>query len=1255
MDTIFTLQNEDLSRLNPGEAVAFFHQLLCAEAHAVGLPIHPINIPSNVDARDGGIDAEVRDVPAEKQGQGVFLEKLNAYQIKTGDYKLNATGIKDILFNSQGNLKPKIKSCLDQNGRLVIVLFGSDDPEREEGANLKAFRDVLVNIDKKYANARIEVFRQNNLKSFAQRFPTLTLQLRNPSGLGCQTRHSWANNDDMLPPFVMPAGFSERAEQIHALLRSEGQAEHVRILGEPGVGKTRFAFEATKPDDIAPLVAYARASEFLDGPLIDLLLHEHNSFRVIVVLDECSRAQQIYLWNKLKHRGARVKLITINNEPETLETDLRYFDPPVLSAEEIKQIILSYGVPQEHVDRWASYAGRSPRFAHMIGKNLASFPADVLREREGTYDRSLAAMDDPHSQTVKERKTVLTHVALFKRFGMQKPYEQEGKEIAGLVKEADPHITQAKFNEIIKFFIEQHILQGERTLYITPKVLHIYMWVQWWGVNEASFSMDAFIKKLEGTPRLVEWFFEMFRYAAESEAAMNTVKRLLGPGSPFENDKLLKTELGSRFFLSLTEADPKTALRCLQQTIGRQTKEELLSFSTGRRNVLWALERIAVWKEFCTDAARLLLALGEAENETYANNASGMFSDLFSPARGPVAPTEASPEERFPVLQEALSSGSREQRLLGIKACDAALESQHFTRTVGAEYQGLRQEPKLWMPKTSDEVFDAYRRVWNLLSEKLDDLPPEEQQKGVEVLLNRSWGLITMEALAPMVFETLTTLREKAYVDKGTLLKTILGIFRHPELAPHGKAKDELCALQAQLTGNDFPSLMRRYVSMDLLEDRFDARGEQVTTASDQIRKLAEQVIQNQSLLTSELGWLVTEQARNGYEFGYTLGNLDTNFTLLPLLLEAQRGAAEKPSGFFLGGYLRALFDKDRVRWEAQMDALAADEKLMSLVPELTWRSGMSNQAALRVLKMAKKGIINATQLQIFRFGGTTKDVSESVFTQWIEYLLGIPERAAITLALDLSNFYFLRQGHALPKDLMFRLLTHPLLFQKRESPVDTMEEFYWAKLADAFNKDYPENSLGIAEVMLEHFGTEGAITDSYRSQSHTILDAITKNNPIEVWKIIAKYLNPPLDRRAFQITSWLQGGLLDKNDGALPLIPVQEIWAWVDQDVEKRSWYLASFVPKTLTRESGKVCLAREVLIKYGSREDVRRNLMANFSSEVLMGPASQHYREKKQSLLKFWEGEQDENVKRWIDEYVDSLDRQIEHARGSEEREEF
>lgn len=62
-----------------------------------------------------------------------------------------------------------------------------------------------------------------------------------------------------------------------------------------------------------------------------------------------------------------------------------------------------------------------------------------------------------------------------------------------------------------------------------------------------------------------------------------------------------------------------------------------------------------------------------------------------------------------------------------------------------------------------------------------------------------------------------------------------------------------------------------------------------------------------------------------------------------------------------------------------------------------------------------------------------------------------------------------------------------------------------------------------------------------------------------------------------------------------------------------------------------------------------------ANFYTEGWSGPASLHYQQKKEQLLAFKEGEDNENVKRWLDEMIGSLDKQIEHEKIQEERRGF
>lgn|SRR5581483_2869815 len=99
---------------------------------------------------------------------------------------------------------------------------------------------------------------------------------------------------------------------------------------------------------------------------------------------------------------------------------------------------------------------------------------------------------------------------------------------------------------------------------------------------------------------------------------------------------------------------------------------------------------------------------------------------------------------------------------------------------------------------------------------------------------------------------------------------------------------------------------------------------------------------------------------------------------------------------------------------------------------------------------------------------------------------------------------------------------------------------------------------------------------------------------------------------------------------------------------------HAASFVPATFPGQQSS-CSAREILVRYGDREDVRRNLAANFSTESWWGPESQHHENKLKWLRDLKVGETNANVLTWLSEYEDLLTRRAERARVEEERDDL
>ncbi len=117
--------------------------------------------------------------------------------------------------------------------------------------------------------------------------------------------------------------------------------------------------------------------------------------------------------------------------------------------------------------------------------------------------------------------------------------------------------------------------------------------------------------------------------------------------------------------------------------------------------------------------------------------------------------------------------------------------------------------------------------------------------------------------------------------------------------------------------------------------------------------------------------------------------------------------------------------------------------------------------------------------------------------------------------------------------------------------------------------------------------------------------------------------------------------------------MPRDRVLEWVDADVEHRAWMVAYFAPKAVSQSEWRRSLGRDVLVRYGGRNDVRRNLKASFSSGFWVGPSSKHFASEQTALYALLEQEDNEIAGTWLRECISSMDAPIEGARIEEERE--
>ena len=428
------------------------------------------------------------------------------------------------------NLGPSIHACLsagDTDGTYVLVCTGINLSKSRTNQARSHIEECLKQCG--YRNPKVKVWSQDNLINFLQEFPLLELNLKSLREDNFRTHRNWAEYPEMQVPFVPGQSQNELIQKIQNDLRRDDYPVHVRLWGEPGIGKTRLVLEASRVEDLSPLIVYFQSAvQFQSSDLMNEIRFNDN-LSAVVVVDECDRSSRFDIWHELQHYSPRIKLITIYNDYEERPGGVTYYDMPPLAREQISNIMIQeYKIPEDQADRWAELCDGSPRVAHVIGWNLNNHPEDVLKTPSTVdiWERYIAS-GDKDSEKTEHRRLVLQHLALFKHFGYERYVDFEAQSIAEKVEVANSNITLHKFEEIIYELRERKILQGESTLYITPKALHVKLWIQWWERHYKRFNLKSFTEGLN--PKLIEWFYEMFVYAAESRGS---VKNCQSPSRP---------------------------------------------------------------------------------------------------------------------------------------------------------------------------------------------------------------------------------------------------------------------------------------------------------------------------------------------------------------------------------------------------------------------------------------------------------------------------------------------------------------------------------------------------------------------------------------------------------------------------------------------------------------------------------------------------------------------------------------------------
>lgn len=1053
----------------------------------------------------------------------------------------------------------------------------------------------------------------------------------------------------------LPLHLGEEQKNFVNNIRStiqESRYQHIRIVGEPGIGKTRLIFESISEENIAPSVIYVPTGEdFQKSRLFNELLKSDRSYSATLIVDDCDNRDRTSIWSALKGRNG-LKLITIDHGPEeTHDSAMKTFNCPKLQEEQIKEILSEYISNKPELSNWASWCDGSPRVAHAVGENLKSNPENILKSPADVpiWDRFIVGHKVTDSTEAEQHRIVLRHIALFQKFGFESPVHEEGQFICSLIQETDQTITWGKFQSIVQYYRKKRILQGRHTLFIVPKALHIYLWLEFWDRHGRGLNFQNLLQRTPSTMR--RWLLQLFIYAHQAESAQRIVKDILSPNGPFQDQEFLKSEAGLRFINYLSEADPASTLSFLERTIKTWPHEDLLKWKSGRQEIVWALEKIAVWDNLFNRAVNVLIPIALAENASNSNNSKGLLQSLFLLGLG-WAPTQATPQKRFQILKSLIQSRVDELQELGIGLCEQWLSTRGGMRIVGAEHQGLKPTIQFWYPKTYGELFNAWREVLHLLKAELNGFSVNARNQVASVIINSAAGIIRYKDMADDVIEMLFSFAKDPEISNKPLIQFVISRRWQDDEKLSQEITKKIDQLDQLITGKSFEEKFNRYVLHTNWDEDYTFRGEDYVEfdfPARRVEELAKEFMSGTDLFSKHIAKVIREDGHRLIQFGYECGKI-TNKKFNEILFSHFETITNDVNGNFVSGYLKGLRSHDKTTWHTQLLKFLDSDTTRKIAIGCIWQSGFTKEILHKMLSLLKKDNIPVHYFGRSTFRPYKDEVPEDLFQEILLELLNHPDSSSIGICTELAQDYYFdkKSSKVFPKELIFNVLAAI----PPEKEQNQMYGYYWKIVAEKFLEKHPEKGTELLNYILEHMDKISRFgNSSYIAQ---VADQIVISDPNTSWEKISEYLLTDSIKR-LGIINWLgESGFDDTpNRGPINHLPQAKIIDWVKDDPKERKWIIEQILPKTLDKDEGGLLTTKFIEEFCNDDDDTSGSLFWHFWTGGWIGPESQYLERKRDAARGWLAGTSSLKVQLWLEKYIDHLNSRIEKAQIDEERE--
>ena len=712
-------------------------------------------------------------------------------------------------------------------------------------------------------------------------------------------------------PFRSGLDRNEGIKYIQEVCSVNADANHVRIEGQAGVGKSRVVMEALR--DKVDLTLYAETPPESQDALIALVPSPKTA---IIVLDECDYGTAKLWEQRLGMAEGRVKLVTIGTNEEWGSGGSQVIELSLLGREELVAVARDNApglLPNEL--EWV--ADMCEGFVKLAGPlALALDSSDKVPAAALVEDRDVVEVLRRLIGEEAEFRA-MSGLALFMRVGFEGELQVEARAVASYLE-----LEWRVFHAAAERMLARGLLARRgRYVYVTPTVLAI--WLVALELRRQGQGIMGVLRNPKAPAN--ELFWKRFGQLEGNRDAERLAGEVLGEDSPFRTMEHLNSERSSRLLLELAKVAPVQAGRLLDQLTEQTSPDALKGMRAGRRNLVWALESLAERADTFEVAAGSLVRLAAAENESYANNATGVFHSLFQTFLGPsILPGP----DRLGVLAGLLDTQSDDQACLAIEALGSALSTSEIGRATTDPVEGKAPSDN-WQPTSRREERAVRETALAMLRQELRSDSERRSAAAVHVFLQQL-GDITRLGFGPEARDILNeipvdmvSLYEREFLGSiGRLIEHDLPRFDESE-------QSEWRAAGRRFLGGSFHTKLRARVN------GWDERSWFLEYNADEdfqrdIEELARSAIEDPSLLDDELDWLSgNKDIPNLSFFGKTLGTQDMQGSLVGKLVEA--GSVSGNARLFasyLGG--KSLSDEELQDFVESLDVAHGDSLFLA-------------------------------------------------------------------------------------------------------------------------------------------------------------------------------------------------------------------------------------------------------------------------------------------------------------------------------------